>query len=214
MAGAILKDRRRMPAVSARRPALRQKTPTRRWPDNRQTNESPAVDSWRQWATSSACACAHSDTRCLSAAPISKFSDALARRRSGVRTPCGPPPRLCSEAGFARPRRSKTFRHGLVQTPCKRAPVGESDRGLLDISENGEMLIVLKPKASRMAKHLEESELRPLLSQAVVTWAQRRVVRVRRWRRGSVAEACKADKPPKRLLDSRLTVENLQDDAG
>ena len=83
------------------------------------------------------------------------------------------------------------------------------DRELLDIAENDDVLIVFKPSSRCLAQHFEEGQLRPLLRQAVVAIAAAVESYVAEKSKGYVAEACKAPEPPKRLLEIRLTVEDL-----
>ena len=83
------------------------------------------------------------------------------------------------------------------------------DRALLEIAENDDLLIVCKPNSGCSLKHFEESELRPLLRQAVVATAAAVESYVSEKAKSYVAGAYKADQPPKGLRNISLTIEDL-----
>lgn len=114
---------------------------------------------------------------------------------------------LLSEAlRNSRKRRMRQERRKAISNAVK---TSRRDRGLLEIAENDDLLIVCKPNSGCTVKHFEESELRPLLRQAVVATAAAVESYVSEKAKSYVKEAYKAEQPPKRLLDISLTVGDL-----
>lgn len=107
--------------------------------------------------------------------------------------------------------RKRRMRQERREAISNAVPTSKRDRELLEIAENDDLLIVFKPNASCAAKYFEESELRPLLRQAIVATAAAVESYVSEKAKGYVAGACKAEKPPRRLLDISLTIEDLLD---
>jgi len=107
-----------------------------------------------------------------------------------------------------RKRRMRRERRQAISSAVR---TSKRDQQLLDIAENDQVLIVLKPNSRCTAQHFEEIELRPLLRQAVVAIAAAVESYVAEKAKAFVPDACRAQEPPKRLLDITLTVDDLLD---
>lgn len=114
---------------------------------------------------------------------------------------------LLSEAlRNSRKRRMRQERREAISNAVK---TSKRDRELLEIAENDDLLIVCKPNSDCTVRYFEESELRPLLRQAVVATAAAVESYVSEKAKSFVKEAYKAEQPPKRLLDISLTIGDL-----
>lgn len=115
---------------------------------------------------------------------------------------------LCETLKNERKRHMRRERREAISNVVR---ASKRDSKLLDIAENDQVLIVFKPNSRCLAKHFEEGELRPLLRQAVVAIAAAVESYVAEKAKGYVPDACKAQEPPKRLLDISLTIDDLLD---
>ena len=107
--------------------------------------------------------------------------------------------------------RKRRMRHERREAISNAVKTSQRDRKLLDIAENDQILIVFKPNSLGLARHFEEGELRLLLRQAVVAIAAAVESYVAEKAKSYVPDACKAQPPPKRLLDIDLKIADLLD---
>jgi hypothetical protein len=105
--------------------------------------------------------------------------------------------------------RKRRMRRELRESVGEAIGLPRKRRDGLDCVESDDLFVVLKPDGNVRREHFTETELRPLMRQAVVAIAAAVESYVAEKACCYIGEVLKADDPPRRLLDMPVTFEDL-----